>query len=97
MNCGAKSCPPVAIYNAQDLDKQFDFMTKTYLEEQTTLVGTTANVVSLFSWFRGDFGGKRGAKRILKEYGISDSKPKKLNFTTYDWTLLLDNYREIKL
>ncbi len=97
LNCGAKSCPPVAIYNAQDLNKQFDFMTKTYLKEQTTVDGTTANVVSLFSWFRGDFGGKRGAKRILKEIGITDSKPKKLNFTTYDWTLLLDNYREIKL
>lgn len=97
LNCGAKSCPPVAIFNAQELNKQFDFMTKSYLKEQTTINGTTANVVSLFSWFRGDFGGKSGAKKILKKYGITAEKPKNLNFTTYDWTLLLDNYREIKL
>jgi hypothetical protein len=97
LNCGAKSCPPVAIYNAKDIDKQFNFMTESYLKEQTTMDGNTANTVALFSWFRGDFGGKRGAKRILKDYGITKKKPSKLNFTTYDWTLLLDNYREIVL
>ena len=98
LNCGAKSCPPVAIYNAEDLDKQFDFMTKTYLQEQTSVDEYgTVQTVSLFSWFRGDFGGIRGARGILKEYGITEKKPSKIYFTTYDWTLLLDNYREINL
>ena len=99
LNCGAKSCPPVAIYNPDILDKQFDFMTQEYLSEQTTydLESETAKVVSLFSWFRGDFGGKRGAKKILKKYKITPTKPKNLEFTTYNWTLKLNNYREIKL
>lgn len=97
LNCGAKNCPPVAIYSAKNLDKEFDFMTTTFLKEQTTMEGKTANTVALFSWFRGDFGGKSGAKKILKKYGITETKPKKLNFTDYDWTLLLDNYRELNL
>ena len=99
LNCGAKSCPPVAIYDPSKLDAQFDFMTKEYLEEQTSYDTETgiAKVVSLFSWFRGDFGGKKGAKKILKEYEITMEEPGSLEFTTYDWTLFLNNYREIKL
>jgi len=62
LNCGAKSCPPVAVYT---------------------------------SWFRGDFGGKCGAIKILKAYKITPEKPKKLDFKSYDWTLLLGNYRTI--
>ncbi len=99
LNCGAKGCPPVAIYDPVLLDKQFDFMTKTYLDEQTTYdkKTKTAKSVSLFSWFRGDFGGKRGARKILKKYEITPEKPKKIEFTNYDWTLALNNYREIEL
>jgi hypothetical protein len=99
LNCGAKSCPPVAIYNDKDLDAQFDFMTQKYLEDFTTYDESTktANVTSLFSWFRGDFGGKSGVKKILSDLKITSSKPKKLVYDTYDWTLLLGNFREIKL
>ncbi len=97
LNCGAKSCPPVATYSPEMLDAEFDFMTRSYLEEQTSYNQETRLVktVSLFSWFRGDFGGKRGAKKILYKRNIVVSKPKKIEFTTYDWTLLLGNYREI--
>jgi hypothetical protein len=97
LNCGAKSCPPVAIYSAKNLNKEFNFMTKVYLKEQTTYhtASKTANTVALFSWFRGDFGGKSGACKILKDYEITPEKAKKLNFKSYDWTLSLANFREI--
>lgn len=97
LNCGAKSCPPVAIYSAENLDKEFDFMTTKFLNDQTTYNKTdkTANTVALFSWFRGDFGGLSGAKKILFNYKITPEKPKKINFNKYDWTLSLGNYREI--
>lgn len=97
LNCGAKSCPPVAIYTPNGLDKEFNFMTTEYLKEQTTYNKSTktAASVALFSWFRGDFGGKSGARKILFEYGITPEKPKKLDFKSYDWTLLLGNYRTI--
>lgn len=97
LNCGAKSCPPVAIYDVENLDKQLDFMTKAYLKEQTSYDETskTASTSVLMSWFRGDFGGKNGAKKILFEYGITTEKPKNLDFKTYDWTLLLGNFRTI--
>lgn len=97
LNCGAKSCPPVAIYTSENLDKEFDFMTTEYLKEQTTYNATTktAKSVALMSWFRGDFGGKSGACKILKKYGITPEEAKKLEFKSYDWTLLLGNFRKI--
>jgi hypothetical protein len=97
LNCGAKSCPPVAKFTPENLDSEFNFMTSTYLNEQTsyTKETKTATTVSLFSWFRADFGGISGAKKILANYKITPEKPKNLNFKTYDWTLNLRNFREI--
>jgi hypothetical protein len=97
LNCGAKSCPPVAIYDTEYLDNQLDFMTKTYLKEQTSYdaASKTAETVVLFSWFRGDFGGLEGAKQILKAYDVTPEEPESLEFKTYDWTLALDNYRTL--
>ena len=72
-------------------------MTTEYLKEQTTYNATTktAKSVSLFSWFRADFGGLCGARQILFDYKITPEKPKKLDFKSYDWTLSLGNYRTI--
>ena len=97
LNCGAKSCPPVAKFTSENLNKEFNFMTKEYLKEQTTYSKETktATSVSLFSWFRADFGGKCSARKILYEYGITPVKPKKLEFSNYDWTMSLGNFRKI--
>jgi hypothetical protein len=99
LNCGAKSCPPVATYHAETLDAEFDFMTKKYLKEQTTYdeAQKLATTVSLFSWFRGDFGGPDGIRDILVDYKIVPERPKRVKLTVYDWTLDLGNYREIDL
>ena len=97
LNCGAKSCPPVALFSAENLDKELDFMATEYLKEQTTYNSETktATSVALFSWFRADFGGLCGAREILAEYKITPEKPKDLEFKDYDWTLLLGNFRTI--
>lgn len=97
LNCGGKSCPPVAIYSNENLDEQLDYMTTAYLKEQTTYDGKTKTATSsvLMSWFRGDFGGKSGAWKILFDYKITSEKPKKLKFGNYNWTLDLGNFKEI--
>lgn len=97
LNCGAKSCPPVAVYTSNDLNEEFNFMTTEYLKEQTTYnkETKTATSVALFSWFRADFGGLCGAREILAEYKITPEKPKDLDFKNYDWTLKLGHFRTI--
>ncbi|WP_254073669.1 DUF547 domain-containing protein [Cellulophaga sp. HaHaR_3_176] len=95
LNCGAKDCPPVAIYYAEKLDEQLDLGTKKYLT-QTTVYNKEENTVSvtpLFSWFRGDFGCKKGVKEILKAHNIvDDTKGLDITYKGYDWTLDLDNW-----
>ncbi len=98
LNCGAKDCPPVAIYTPERLDEQFDKGTKNYLERTSKYNPETKEVAvtSLFNWFRGDFGCKSGVKDILKEYGvIPEAKGVKITYANYDWTLDLDNFTNL--
>lgn len=98
LNCGAKDCPPVAIYTWDKLDEQFEKSTSIYLKNTTEYSTEKKDVAitSLFSWFRGDFGGKSGIKKILHEQGlIPSTKDIDLSYKNYDWTLDLDNFIDL--
>lgn len=98
LNCGAIDCPPVAIYEADRLDEQFDKGTKAYLKRVSAYDSGQKEVKTtpLFSWFRGDFGCKKGIKNILKEYEIIPTTKKvDVTYKDYDWTLDLDNFTEL--
>jgi len=99
LNCGAKSCPPVAAYTPEDVDKAFDYMTQQYLENTTVYneQEDSYQVTALFSWFRGDFDGSSGIRDILQNFEVTSSRPDKLTTLPYDWTLDLYNYKEIPL
>nr|WP_294897707.1 DUF547 domain-containing protein [uncultured Pedobacter sp.] len=97
INCGAKSCPPVRLYKAETVNKQLENVAKVYLTKHTKF-DKSKNLVTtstLTSWFRGDFGGKSGTKKILKEFGLipQDSNPA-INYESYDWTLDINNYAD---
>lgn len=92
LNCGAISCPPVDIYTPEKLDQQLTKVIKGYLPSVTSINGNQLTTSPLFSWFRGDFGGKSGIKKFLKEYGVIDQTDYKITYGDYDWTLLLNNF-----
>ncbi|NJL75856.1 MAG: DUF547 domain-containing protein [Saprospiraceae bacterium] len=98
LNCGAKSCPAVAIYDASRVQEQLDVAAQQYLAETTTylLDQNKVQVTALMSWFRGDFGGLAGAKAMLKSYNLipEDANPS-IEFKDYDWTLELGNYKTL--
>ncbi len=98
LNCGARDCPPVALYTPERIEGQFTKGTARYLE-RTTEYNASQNkvkVTALFSWFRGDFGGKSGVKKILESHNLVPSAKKvKLHHKNYDWTLDLDNFIEL--
>lgn len=95
LNCGAKSCPPIAFYNDENLDAQLDLATSAYLTGEAEY-DSTANVVKLpklMSWFRRDFGGKKGMRKLLVQVGvIPQGTEPKVEFKDYDWTLSLNHY-----
>lgn len=98
LNCGAKDCPPVDIYDASTYEEQIETNTTSYLSSSTIYTDTyrKAKVTSLFSWFRGDFGGYKGIRRFLHRYTPlpKGAKIKKISFKSYDWTLHLDYFVE---
>lgn len=97
LNCGAKSCPPLAIYDWTRLSDQLEKSTENYLKKFTAYNDDekTAYVTSLFSWFRGDFGGIDGIKEILLKFKLIPNKSTRVKTSTYDWTLDLGNFVEL--
>ncbi len=92
LNCGAISCPPVDIYAPEKINEQLTKVIKAYLPTVTSISDNNLTTSPLFSWFRGDFGGKSGIKEFLKEYEIIDNTKYSLSYGDYDWTLLLNNF-----
>ncbi len=97
LNCGAKSCPPIAFYTAHNLNTELELATKNYLtgESEWNANADVVKVPILFSWFRKDFGGKKQIIPILQKYNIvgAGNSPK-VKFKKYDWNLLVENYKK---
>ncbi len=95
LNCGAKSCPPIAYYHPEKINEELDLATKNYLSSEVTFSkdSSTIYLPEIMSWFRKDFGGKKGMKKILMQYKISDDKNVHIKFKPYDWSLFLANYK----
>lgn len=95
LNCGAKSCPPIAFYTAESINAQLDLATKSYLsgEVESNAAGTLIRLPMLMSWFRRDFGGKKGIRTLLQKQGLikAGTQPQ-IQFKKYDWSLYLQNY-----
>lgn len=94
LNCGAKSCPPVAIYQSDKLEEQLEMATANFLEQTThyDLTKQTVTVSKLLLWFQGDFGGKNGIVSLLRKWQLipeNHSAPR-LFYAAYDWQLALD-------
>ncbi|MEO9893171.1 DUF547 domain-containing protein [Aurantibacter sp.] len=94
LNCGAKDCPPVAIYDANRLNEQLNIGTEKYLETTSEFnkENNEVSITSLFSWFRGDFGSKNDIKNILKTHGVIPTTSVDISYKNYDWTLDLHNW-----
>ncbi|TAH07981.1 MAG: DUF547 domain-containing protein [Sphingobacteriia bacterium] len=96
LNCGAKSCPPIAFYTIEKLDQQLTTATKAYLQGETIWMDSSKTIYlpKMMSWFRADFGGKKGMKDLIKQYSLAPTVEKiKIHFKPYDWTLFLAQFQ----
>jgi thiol-disulfide isomerase/thioredoxin len=96
LNCGAKSCPPIAFYKPETISQQLELATKAYLTSEAEY-DKDANILklpALMGWFRKDFGGKKNMLRLLEQLSIvpAGAKPT-IKFKKYDWDLFLQNYK----
>jgi len=64
LNCGAKSCPPIAVYSSeeQELNNQLQTATQGFLESNVRVDKESGKIFlsKLFQWYRQDFGSTDG-------------------------------------
>jgi hypothetical protein len=99
LNCGATSCPYVAVYSAYELDKELDQITRQFLKRTTDYDKSEDEVyvTTLFSWFKGDFSDGGGVIGFLRKYDcIPEDVDPDVNYKDYDWTLDLGNFTELQ-
>lgn len=98
LNCGAVSCPPIAFYSYLKLEKQLETATYSFLSTETS-IDTARKVIhasAVMNWFRGDFGGSKGIKRILSKYFETDFSDFNVRFNSYNWASKLHNFERDK-
>lgn len=96
LNCGAKSCPPIAFYSVAQLEEQLEFAGSSFIEmdSQINHEKKVIHISRLFLWFLKDFGGIKGARKIVGKYLHHDFTDYKIVFNHYSWEEHLDNYDE---
>lgn len=55
LNCGARSCPPIAAYDAGRWDTQLDLATRSYLSTECKVVGDVVHLPWLMKLYARDF------------------------------------------
>ena len=95
LNCGAKSCPPIAFYDPNQLNKQLNVATRAYLtgEAEYDSIKNTLALPAIMGWFRRDFKGKKNMLALVKKLDIvPEDKFPHISFKKYDWNIYLNNY-----
>lgn len=94
INCGAKSCPPIAFYKTQNLDQQLDLASQSFLESETDIYPEKKELHTsrLLLWYCGDFGGRIGSFHLLEKYLDINLEGWKLVYKSYDWGEELGNF-----
>jgi len=91
LNCGAVSCPPVAFYDAEKIDKQLELAKSNFLRNESKFdeASNTLHVSKIFFWFIRDFGRKKGIVQIHKDLKIIPKYGLPLvRFKDYDWNTI---------
>lgn len=95
LNCGAKSCPPILFYSHDNLQEQLNMATRSFIRSESEVDESKkeVRVSKIMDWFRGDFGGKKGIRKIISDIFEKDIKEYDLTFKHYDWEKKLRNYQ----
>jgi hypothetical protein len=96
LNCGAKSCPPIAFYTYEKIDRQLDAAAKIFLNSETEIdtLNKVIRVTKIMDWFAGDFGGKKGIRKIINKFLQKDIDGYRIKYNPYNWDEVLHNFSE---
>jgi len=98
--CGARSCPPISFYEAEQIDFQLDLAAGSFINSPQVILSPPEETVSIsmiFKWYKVDFGGSDQAiLEILLNYldegekknFLKEKKDRiRIKYLPYDWNL----------
>lgn len=98
LNCGADSCPPIAAYTAEQIDKQLDMATEGYLDTHVEYDPHAGEAVlpRIILWYRGDFGRKRDILDFLIGHGqLPPGARPQFSYRDWDWSMTPEKYTDL--
>ncbi len=97
LNCGARSCPPIAFYDGEQIDRQLDQAASAFLNSGGARYDPEHRVLwlsKLLDSYSIDFGGEQGVFALLERYSqdeaLRDALARgdvRLRFQPYDWSV----------
>jgi hypothetical protein len=102
LNCTGRSCPPIQVYTAENIDDQLNLAARNFVNSGVKIdtENEKVHLSAIFSWFKEDFGGRNGIIEFLIEYLPDDDRKSwllthretlKFEFKDYDWGLNSSN------
>ena len=95
MNCGATSCPAIAYYKPETIQKDLSIAENTFIVQNSVYnsKSNTLETSELLKWFRNDFGGDDGLINLMRRNGvISKDVHPIIKYKAYDWELKSKHY-----
>ncbi len=98
LNCASRSCPPIQVYAAENLDEQLHLAALNFVNADVSIdqQAFRVHLSAIFKWFKADFGSQRGVLDFLIEY-LPDGERKSwlaenvgnisFHYKPYDWGL----------
>ncbi len=97
LNCGASSCPPIEVYDPEQVDEQLDLACSAFINGDGVQVDPergTVQISRIFAWYEADFGGREGVLSFiggcLQDEALGElvrSGALSVEYLPYDWSL----------
>ena len=89
LNCGANSCPPIAVYHEQKINDQLNLAQTSFIKSESNFEKNILKTSKIFYWFKGDFHGNLGIIDIHKNMKIIPSEENRIKiiYRNYDWSV----------
>jgi Protein of unknown function, DUF547 len=105
--CGARSCPPIGFYEADEIDSQLQLAAESFINSPQVKIlpqEGTVSISKIFKWYKGDFGRNDSALLALFLHFLDEGEKKtflqenrdkiRIRYQPYDWNLNQEENRE---
>lgn len=96
--CASRSCPPIAVYEPEQVDGQLDLAAQTFVNQGGVAAAPDdrLHLSRIFQWYERDFGGREGVLEFvlryldegpIRERLLKQEDPPRIRFQPYDWSV----------